>query len=260
MSRHPARSIVTAAYSAAGVVANYVQAGLWQAEEALVKTYFEPGGALLDIGCGAGRTSIALAESGFRVTGIDVVPEMIEAATKQAASCEAPVQWAVMDAANLDFDDASFAQAIFSFNGYEHIPDDGAHRRVLTEAWRVLKPGGFFILTSRSGVAFGRRWVAWAWMYFRHYILRPLGLSRSRLVPGEMVNSEGYFRYRSPFRIGDLLGEAGFQVVYFNSRKNIERGVEASWATNFSPDISLFFVARKPGGAANRPCAPALHE
>jgi 2-polyprenyl-3-methyl-5-hydroxy-6-metoxy-1,4-benzoquinol methylase len=37
----------------------------------------ELGGPLLDLACGTGTMAIRLAEQGFRVTGVDIIPEMI---------------------------------------------------------------------------------------------------------------------------------------------------------------------------------------
>jgi ubiquinone/menaquinone biosynthesis C-methylase UbiE len=239
-------TIVRKGYAAPDKLDEYRIVGLWPAEERLVERYFTPGGTLLDIGCGAGRTSIPLAEKGFQVTAIDLTPEMIDAARIQAEEHEQLIDFRVMNASSLSFDDASFADVLFSFNGYEHVPEDGQHGAVLAEAFRVLRPGGHFILTSRSGVAFGRRWAAWAWMLVRHLLLRPLGLASRELGWGDMVNKEGYFHYRSPFYIRRLLRLAGFKPVLFNSRRNIEAGRDASFFTNFSADICLFFVARKP--------------
>src|SRR5579871_6160705 len=38
----------------------------------------ELGGPLLDLACGTGTIAIRLAEQGFQVTGVDIIPEMIE--------------------------------------------------------------------------------------------------------------------------------------------------------------------------------------
>lgn len=44
----------------------------------------EIGSSILDIGCGAGRHTIGLAESGYVVTGIDISPKMIAEANRRA--------------------------------------------------------------------------------------------------------------------------------------------------------------------------------
>ena len=63
------RELVRNTYSDSEVVARYATVGLWPAEENLVLEYFPDLAEVLDLGCGAGRTSIPLAEMGFGVAG-----------------------------------------------------------------------------------------------------------------------------------------------------------------------------------------------
>ncbi len=46
------------------------------------------GGPILDVGCGTGRLTIAMAEAGLDVTGLDVTPEMLERAREQVGASE----------------------------------------------------------------------------------------------------------------------------------------------------------------------------
>lgn len=45
----------------------------------------ELGGPLLDLACGTGRMAIPMALQGYQVTGVDVVPEMVEWGRQKAA-------------------------------------------------------------------------------------------------------------------------------------------------------------------------------
>jgi len=54
------------------------------------------------------------------------------------------VRFVCGDATNLDFPDRSF-DAVTMFDVIEHIPDD---RRALAEAFRVLRPGGYLLLST----------------------------------------------------------------------------------------------------------------
>jgi len=53
------------------------------------------GGSVLDLGCGTGRVTIPLAENDIDITGLDVVPGMIERAKQKAG--ELAVQWITQD-------------------------------------------------------------------------------------------------------------------------------------------------------------------
>lgn len=63
---------------------------------------------ILDIGTGTGFFAFLLAEKGHRVTGIDITPKMIEKARKTAEQLSLPVEFAVMDAENPQFEPNSF--------------------------------------------------------------------------------------------------------------------------------------------------------
>lgn len=237
--------IILKEYSDPAQINRYKNVGLWKAEEILVEKYFPMGGEILDIGCGAGRTTVALAKKGFVVTGIDLMPQMIEATQGQAQAHGVSLVLHTMDASRLAFPDDFFDGALFSFNGFESIPDKGKRELTLREVARVLRPGACFILTARSGVAFGKRWIAWVWMLFRQFILRPLRLANPNLKPGDMIRGGLLHHYVSPFTIKKALRAKGISVELFNSRLNLERARRSSFFTNFSTDNCLFYVARK---------------
>ena len=52
-----------------------------------------PGARVLDVPCGHGRHSVELARRGYRMTGVDISPEMIRAAQAHAASAGVQVEW-----------------------------------------------------------------------------------------------------------------------------------------------------------------------
>lgn len=92
---------------------------------------------MLDIGCGPGGNMRALQEFG-QVTGLDVAPEALVFAKEQGYA-----ELVRGDAEQLPFPDASF-DAVTAFDALEHVPSDA---RALAEAFRVLKPGGAFLVT-----------------------------------------------------------------------------------------------------------------
>jgi len=237
--------VTMAEYSDLENIKKYSTVGLWNSEEILVDCYFERNSSVLDIGCGAGRTTIALARKGFYVTGIDLIPSMIKVALKQAAQYEVTVKLIVMDASLLSFSNESFQNVLFSFNGFEHINGKEKRDRLIREVYRVLRPGGFFILTARSGFAFGKRWIAWIWMFICHYLLKIFGIGNTYLELGDIISKNSYHHYLSPFKIRKDLLKNGFVFHLFNSHRNLERNKKQNFFTNFSSDKSLFFIAQK---------------
>jgi len=97
------------------------------------------GERVLDIGCGSGNNAtIPAAQTGAAVTGLDLTPELLEAARANAAEAGVEIEWIEGDAEQLPFDDESF-DVVISTIGIMFAPD---HRRAAREAARVLRPGG----------------------------------------------------------------------------------------------------------------------
>lgn len=95
---------------------------------------------ILDIGCGAGFFGILLGKI-HDVTGIDLTPEMIDAARVLAAAEGSSAHFAVMDAEAPEFADASF-DVVISRNVMWNLP----HPETAYRQWlRVLKPGGLLL-------------------------------------------------------------------------------------------------------------------
>ena len=97
-----------------------------------------PGMRILDLACGPGTLSRLLGENvapGGWVIGVDLAPGMIELAS--AAGIQ-NAEFEVMDIEALMFGDATFDGAVCG-HGLQFVPNLG---RALSEARRVLKPGG----------------------------------------------------------------------------------------------------------------------
>jgi SAM-dependent methyltransferase len=94
--------------------------------------------AVLDVACGSGNAAVPAARAGARVTGLDLVPELLEAGRRKAAAAGLSVQWVEGDAEELPFEDGSFDR-VFSTFGHMFAP---RHRRAADEMLRVCRPGG----------------------------------------------------------------------------------------------------------------------
>jgi ubiquinone/menaquinone biosynthesis C-methylase UbiE len=93
----------------------------------------------LDIGCGEGHNTRLLAERGARVSAIDVSDVFIKYAQQEEERTPRNIDYRVASAVALPFGDASFDFAV-AFMSLMDIPETS---RVLAEAHRILKPGGF---------------------------------------------------------------------------------------------------------------------
>lgn len=125
--------------------------GLWESEAVLCRRYFAPDARILDLGCGAGRTTLGLYRLGIRnLIGVDYSHGMVASCKRLAAKERIPVPFEHGDARSLRFPDASFDGCLFSFNGIMTIPGRKERRRAFSEIARVLRPGGVFVFTTHD--------------------------------------------------------------------------------------------------------------
>lgn len=97
--------------------------------------------AVLSLGCGSGEDSAYLKRQGVvRSVGIDVSEELIEIAKQKHPECE----FSVMSMEELEFADEEF-DVLFSSLAMHYLP---TWEKALSEAWRVLKPGGELLLSA----------------------------------------------------------------------------------------------------------------
>ena len=97
---------------------------------------------VLDVGCGTGYLSLALAALGHRVTGIDLSPSMLAQARAHAERAGRDIDFQVGNAAALDSPDGSF-DAVVARHVIWNLPDpEGAFGEWL----RVLRDGGRLVL------------------------------------------------------------------------------------------------------------------
>ncbi|HZT15692.1 MAG TPA: methyltransferase domain-containing protein [Gaiellaceae bacterium] len=119
---------------------------LWQLEDILPALALEPGGRVLDLGCGRGATSVFLArECGVTVTACDLWVSAEElAAVFRDAGVEGSVAAVNADVRRLPFADEEF-DAIVSIDAFEYF---GTDVHLLPALLRVLKAGGTIGMTT----------------------------------------------------------------------------------------------------------------
>ncbi|WP_435181737.1 class I SAM-dependent methyltransferase [Halorussus sp. AFM4] len=121
--------------------------GLFDVERRVVEAHFtDRDAAVLDLGCGAGRTTAALDRLGFDVVGVDVSEPMV----RRARSLFPDIDFRTGDAVDLSFADERFDYVLFSFNGLDYVRPEGDRYVALREVHRVLRPGGTFAFSSHN--------------------------------------------------------------------------------------------------------------
>jgi SAM-dependent methyltransferase len=246
-------SSVRKRYSDKKAIELYSQVGLRPAEQIIFSHYLKKKWKILDMGCGAGRVSIPLAKFGADVTGIDIVPEMVAAANKNAAKNRAKATFRVMSALEMRFPANTFDAVLFPYAGIELIPKRKNRKDVLKGTHRILKPGGYFIFTTDSRWGPGLFWERW-WVWFCKWVgyntKKGIGIGKGELGDfyydwPEEGEGKAFVHIVNPPSMKEDLRQAGFKLVDFLPESWVMRGKRSSVLANLAND-QVFYVCQKP--------------
>jgi 2-polyprenyl-6-hydroxyphenyl methylase/3-demethylubiquinone-9 3-methyltransferase len=157
------------------------------------------GARVLDVGCGGGLLSEALAREGAQVTALDLAPELIEIAKLHLLEAQQSepglrVDYRLQSVEVLAADAPGQFDAITCMEMLEHVPDPGA---VLAACATLLMPGGrLFVSTlNRTPAAFAVAIVGAEYL--------------ARLLPR---GTHDYASFIKPSELDAWLREAGLQL------------------------------------------------
>jgi SAM-dependent methyltransferase len=112
----------------------------------VLQQWVPSGGAVLDLGCGPGWSSLFLARAGFDVVGVDISERMIEIARERAGQEQVSVDFAVADLEELSLEKRNF-DGVLIFDALHHCPK---YEQVVARACAHLKPGGYLLVMEPS--------------------------------------------------------------------------------------------------------------
>lgn len=104
---------------------------------------------VLDLGCGQGRMSIALAKQGLQVVGYDGSPDLLEEAKRRAAEQGADVAFVLGDMRELQ-GEGEFDAVINIGTAFGYIEDEEGDREIVRRVQQALKPGGCFLQETEN--------------------------------------------------------------------------------------------------------------
>src|SRR6202051_2382068 len=102
-------------------------------------------GSVLDVACGPGILSAAIAKTARQVVAFDLTPQMLKKAAQRCSEAGVDnVTFREGNAAELPFADAAFDAVVTRLS----VPHFDRPSRVIEEIFRVLRPGGSFVIAD----------------------------------------------------------------------------------------------------------------
>lgn len=111
---------------------------------------------ILDVCCGTGSMCDLLTREGFKLTGIDISPGMIEVARAKAKKARQEIEYFVADASRFDLG-RTFDAAFSFFDSLNNIYDPACFQSALDCVANHLGPGGSFIFDLNTEYAFAMK-------------------------------------------------------------------------------------------------------
>lgn len=170
------------------------------------------GRRILDVGCGAGAVTLAVAERGGSGFGVDISGPLVEAARARAGRLGAAADFVRADAQTHGFEARAFDSIVSRFGVMFFADPVEAFRNLRSAArpagklaflaWRGAAENGFMTAAERAAAD-----------------LLPL--------PGRAENEPGQFGFADPDRVRAILEEAGWNAVALRSVDTVCRLSEA---------------------------------
>ena len=227
-------------------------------EKFLIDYFFDSALKTVEAGTSGGRILLELQKLGFtRLWGFDYVAGFIEEAKKRDSI--GTIHYSVMDATKLNYQDGSFAQAIYLQQILSCIETEEERQQAVDEAYRILCKDGvmlvsFLCLESRQSMFLYRVFIAWLRL-FRILIHRNRTI---QMLPwlkyGKKINWSAlldvapYLYWFGVAEAEKLLLESGFQIVAVGTDEQILQNTlqpSASALSHHSLSGMLYFVCKK---------------
>ncbi|MDR1076436.1 MAG: bifunctional 2-polyprenyl-6-hydroxyphenol methylase/3-demethylubiquinol 3-O-methyltransferase UbiG [Xanthomonadaceae bacterium] len=187
------------------------------------------GEPVLDVGCGGGLFSEALAREGARVTAIDLSPELIKVACLHKLESNLDVAYEVQSVESLAAERRGQFAVVTCMEMLEHVPDPAA---IIATCGKLLRPGGrlFLATLNRTPAAFALAVVG------AEYV--------ARLLP---KGTHHYRDFIKPSELGRCLRDAGLEL------ENVSGVAYAPWRggarRSDCTQVNYLACARKPDTA-----------
>jgi ubiquinone/menaquinone biosynthesis C-methylase UbiE len=164
----------------------------------LAQAIYQPGERVLDLGCGGGATTLAIAEAvgpEGAALGLDVAPMLVERARQRAAAAGSSARFICADAATAKLDEPPFDRLFSRFGSMFFEAPVSAFTNLHT----MLKPG------ARIDLA------VWAHPRDNLWMMEVMGTVRQHIeIPPATPRAPGPFAFEALSYLEEILTAAGF--------------------------------------------------
>jgi SAM-dependent methyltransferase len=145
----------------------------------MARIELRPGTRVLDVACGTGNLALIAARRGCLTSGLDIASNLLAQARERARQESLDIEFTEGDAEAMPYSDASF-DVVVSMYGVMFAPRP---ERVVSELYRVAKPGGLIALANWTPDGFIGKMFA----VFARHLPPPAGLASPLLWGDEAV-------------------------------------------------------------------------
>ncbi len=165
-------------------------------------SYLPPNAIILDAGCAAGRDAGEFAKRQVDYTGVDLSNNLLRIAKRNNPS----LTFIQADFSQLPLPNNSF-DGIWANASLVHLPSIRTVKLVISEFYRILKPGGTIFIRVKQQV----------------------GSTRTGVVSDSLVKQKRFFRWYTKAELQNYLKSAGFSILDVKDNQPSRTRSEVKW-------------------------------
>jgi ubiquinone/menaquinone biosynthesis C-methylase UbiE len=190
----------------------------------IAKEFVKQSDSVLDVGCGSGRLAELFINRLINYTGIDFSSRLLDEARKRLGSIK-HIDFLSMDMRSLVFPDESF-NVVFMIASLHHLKSED-HEKALLQAYRVLKPGGYILMTNFNLWKFSLKEKTW-WRYKLAHILGKSAGSGIKINRTVITSWRGHPLYYHAFTKRELKRKVLHAGFFVEDSYYVSRGMRSS--------------------------------